>query len=66
MLTLREAAERLGVSRQAVHRRIQDGLIHAERDPIPTFPGYRLLINEKEIRNYEARTREQDAASTGA
>jgi len=64
MLTLREAAQRLGVSRQAVHRRIQSGLIQAERDPIPTFPGYRLLINEKELSNYEARTREQDAATT--
>jgi len=50
-MTLTEAAERLGLSKSTVRRRIQAGLLDATRD------GRRVIITNRDIERYCARFR---------
>lgn len=51
-MTLREAAQRLGIGASTVRRRILTGRLHAERD------GRRVVITERDLKSYERRERQ--------
>lgn len=64
-MTIRDAAKRLGISRQAVHQRILSGTLPARKVEYHIYPHYMWEISEHDLKEAQRETaaRKQNAAA---
>lgn len=63
-MTIRDAAKRLGITRQAVHQRILSGTLPARKIEYHIYPHYMWDITEADLKEAQRETtaRKQNAA----